>query len=349
MVCSPAGLRAGSARPCAGNTPCQAGCRVPGRRESGEGRAAPLQRFNPRAAARTRPAMENHHPRPRSRFSLQTVTLKAKHLYFYCWLRGAAPSHAEGRCVTGAVVTGSNYKNIALKESEGAWECVFKKGFYTDIKPEPLKSFSTSPCAPAEHWISLQPVPLTPTDPPIHFRKRSHGSPHRDTGVSPKPPAEGARRSPAPLRPPPAGQGPQNHPSRAGAKPSSPRPPSPPKLLREAGGLSLAGLRAFAQRCYKTPIVVQPALGPAPRASRSIPPTLFAQGGYKIHGRAPMFARGRAIAPWRAERPVPPAGRGTSPGTALGVPSPAPVNATLRRVGSYFPPTFCLVILQRPQ
>lgn len=85
----------------------------------------------------------------------------------------------------------------------------------------------------------------------------------------------------------------------------------------------MAGLRAFAQRCYKTPIVVQPALGRAPRASRTIPPTLFAQGGYKIHGRAPIFARGRAIPPWRAEQPVPPAGWGTEPRDGAGGPEPS--------------------------
>lgn len=99
------------------------------------------------------------------------VTLKPKHLYFYCWLRRTATSHAEGRCVTGAFVTGSNYKNIALKEREGARECIFKKGFYFKIKPESLKTFFASPFAPAEHSFSLQRVPPTRVNLPINFRK----------------------------------------------------------------------------------------------------------------------------------------------------------------------------------
>lgn len=92
------------------------------------------------------------------------VTLKPKHLYFYCLLRWTATSHAEGRCVTGALRAGSNYKNIALKEREGARECVFKKGFYFQIKPESLKSFFTSPFAPAEQCLALQRVPVTRGD-----------------------------------------------------------------------------------------------------------------------------------------------------------------------------------------
>lgn len=43
--------------------------------------------------------------------------------------------------------------------------------------------------------------------------------------------------------------------------------------------------------------------GCVPRASHSIPPTIFSQRGYKIHGRTPIFIRGRAICPWRDEQP----------------------------------------------
>ena len=107
------------------------------------------------------------------------VTLKPKHLYFYCWLRRTATSHAEGRCVTGAFVTGSNYKNIALKEKEGAWDCIFKKGFYFKIKPESLKRFFTPPFAPAERWFSLQRVPLTRVKVPVNFRKLVEAAGHR--------------------------------------------------------------------------------------------------------------------------------------------------------------------------
>lgn len=64
------------------------------------------------------------------------VTLKPKHLYFYCLLRWTAASRVEGRCVTRALRTGSNYRNIALREKEGARERIFKKGFYFEIKPE---------------------------------------------------------------------------------------------------------------------------------------------------------------------------------------------------------------------
>lgn len=311
------------------------------------------------------------------------VTLKPKHLYFYCWLRWAATSHAEGRCVTGAFVTGSNYKNIALKESEGAWECVFKKGFYIDIKPESLKSFSASPFAPAEHWISPQPAPLTRTNPATNFKKHSHRFPRQDTRFARNHLPRGHGGAQAPPAVTPAGQGPQ-HRSPAGQV-QNPRlhrgvgrqhllleqcPLEEQRALRGAGrdpgggtaghgghgrgGRGRAALPApqglhldtnsriqllrpparsrraelgraapLRNAVIKHALWTQPELGRVPRASRSTPPTLFAQGGYKIRGCAPIFVRGRAICPWRAAQPVPRAGWGDRAwGTALGGPEP---------------------------